>query len=58
MRDHGRAFYCETCTRWTLPAEPTGDPQCSRCGEQYQCGECGSPINQHGACTRPECPES
>jgi len=51
-------FYCETCHRWTLPDQPSGDPLCSRCFEAYQCGECGCPINQHGACTRDGCPES
>jgi hypothetical protein len=57
--------YCNTCRTWTdhereatLPAQyKCGDPdyedrtKCGRCGETYQCDECGAPWDvEAGQC--------
>jgi hypothetical protein len=54
-------FWCNTCQSWTPVREynielpPTSvDFGCSRCGEDYQCGECGYEIDRMGNCTRPD----
>jgi hypothetical protein len=48
-------FYCLTCEDWTLLAPPEwGGIRCLRCGEDYQCGECGFEIDISGNCQRPE----
>jgi len=62
-------YWCEPCAQWTecereetLPADlKSGDPnyydpdKCGRCGEFYQCQECGAPWDGiAGKCSEPE----
>ena len=46
-------FWCEFCRAWLRPAYNEPTPRCTRCGEDFTCGECGYVINRQGDCLRP-----
>lgn len=61
-----RHFWCNECQAFTrveaytasdvelILGGDTVSPTCGKCGEAYQCDECGFEIDQEGNCLREE----
>ena len=48
------ALWCHLCAGWELVERDGRDVYCRKCGEAFQCGECGYELDITGACQRPE----